>query len=177
MATSGSATPSNALMCGDTILTGGVLTDGGGAAVVEQFDDAGNVIDSGTANLTGGGIWNPPAMHVLNQNPTTQTTVTGASSSTYTISGLKNFSPYTVVVAAVDGSGTVGPPSQQACATPAPVNDFFKIYRESNGQAGGGFCALEAVGAPASSTVAFAGLGAVIVAQIRRRRSRRSRSK
>jgi len=72
----------------------------------------------------------------------------------------------------VDAFGNIGPPSTQACDFPAPVNDFWKLYRQDGGQAGG-LCALEAVGAPVESTIAFAALGALGAAFVRRRRSRK----
>jgi hypothetical protein len=159
-----------------------MLADGGSEAAVAappvEFDDAGNAIvsDSGVAtSTTGGGIWVPPKGHIVNPNPTLGITATGQTINTYTITGLRNGVQYNVVVAAVDNFGNVGPPSMQVCAIPAPVDDFWKIYRTDGGQAGGGFCALEAVGAPAASTVAFAGAGALVVAGLRRRRSKRRR--
>ncbi len=140
-------------------------------------DDAGNVIETDAATVestVGGGIWNPPAGHVLNPDPTLGITSTGESVSTHTVTGLRNGFQYDVVVAAVDNYGNVGPPSTPpVCATPAPVNDFWKIYRGDGGGAGGGFCALEAVGAPVTSSVAFAGAGALVIAGLRRRRSKR----
>jgi hypothetical protein len=57
---------------------------------------------------------------------------------------------------------------------PAPVNDFFKIYREDGGQAGGSFCALDAVGQPAGAPIVGVGLGAVAFAMARRRKRNRS---
>jgi hypothetical protein len=98
------------------------------------------------------------------------TTVSGETAATYTLAGLTNGVTYNVVVAAVDAFGNIGPPSPQNCDYPAPVNDFFKVYRGAGGGAGGGFCALEAVGAPAGSTVAFGGAGALLFAAVRRRR-------
>jgi hypothetical protein len=175
-------TNSDAGACADPLLTTGVvLTDGGTVVATpeptEAFDDAGNIIetDAGSVESTiGGGIWNPPAGHVVNADPTLGVTATGKTNATHTVSGLTNGVPYHVVVAAVDNFENVGPPSSPPqCATPAPVNDFWKIYRTDGGQAGGGFCALEAVGSPAASTVAFGGAGALVVAGLRRRRSKR----
>ena len=171
--TSNGGTCNNALLTGGTPVNSSGSLDGSTPAPVEEFDDAGNVIDSGTVNATGGGIFIPPTGHVLNRDPTLGTTATGATNSTFTVTGLKNFVNYTVVVAAVDNYGNVGLPSTQKCDFPAPVNDFWKIYRTDGGNAGGGFCALEAVGAPAGSTVAFAGAGALVLAGLRRRRSKR----
>ncbi len=84
------------------------------------------------------------------------------------IKGLTNGVHYDVVVSAVDGSGNVGPPSICVTDFPAPVNDFFKIYRQDGGQAGGSFCALEAVGQPAGAPIVGVGFGAVAFAMARR---------
>jgi len=96
----------------------------------------------------------------------------GEATQSYTITGLTNGTTYTVVVSAVDAFGNIGPPSNEACDYPAPVNDFWTLYRQAGGQAGG-LCALEAVGAPASSTVAFGAIAAMVLSLVRRRRSRR----
>ncbi len=181
MAGSGMTTASSGGICADSLLTAGVaLADGGAGATTPvpttTIDDAGNVIetDAAIAEPGLGGIYTPPAGHVLSPDPTLGVTATGESVSTHTVTGLKNGFQYDVVVAAVDNYGNVGPPSSPpVCATPAPVNDFWKIYRTDGGGAGGGFCALEAVGAPAGSTVAFAGAGALVIAGLRRRRSKR----
>ncbi len=182
IAGSGSSTSGNGGTCNDPLLSGGTLADGGtdaaAIAAPEEFDDAGNLIvdDSGISTpTTGGGIFTPPSGHVLNPDPTLGITATGETNSTHTVTGLKNGVHYTVVVSAVDNFGNIGPPSTQVCDFPAPVNDFWKIYRTDGGQAGGGFCALEAVGAPAGSTVAFAGAGALVLAGLRRRRSKSRR--
>jgi hypothetical protein len=168
----------NGGVCNDPALSTGVITagsdsDAAAAVVTQEFDDAGNLLDSGVEQVSGGGIWNPPPGSILNPNATVGTTVTGVTSSTYTVKNLKNGIQYNVAVAAVDNFGNIGPPSTQACATPAPIDDFFKDYVGDGGKAGGGFCALDAVGAPVGSTVAFAGVGAFVAAGLRRRRGKK----
>jgi hypothetical protein len=177
MVATGPSENGNGGTCNDPLLSGGTVVDGGtdeDAAIappIEEFDEAGDLIDSGVPVATGsGGIWTPPAGHIINPNGSTTTTVSGETNSTYTITGLTNGTTYTVVVAAVDNYGNIGPPSIQQCDYPAPVNDFWKIYRTDGGQAGGGFCALEVAGAPAGSTVAFAGAVSFILTFVRRRR-------
>ncbi len=102
-------------------------------------------------------------------------TVIGSSVSAYTISGLTNGATYNVVVAGVDGSGNVGPQSSpEQCDYPAPIDDFYKSYRLDGGSAGGGFCALEAVGEPTGASMVSIGLGALAFALARRRGKRRS---
>ncbi len=168
---------SNGGTCNDPVLSGATLADAGSStpvAPVEEIDDAGNVIDTGVAVVEGvGGIFVPPNGIVVDPNPGTGTTATGATNSTFTVTGLKNGFNYNVAVSAVDNYGNIGPPSTQQCAVPAPVDDFWKTYRLAGGEAGGGFCALEAVGAPAGTTAAFVGAGALFAMGLRRRRSRR----
>jgi hypothetical protein len=127
--------------------------------------------DDGGVVPTSGGISAVSSQYLL--NAVAGMTVTGESSSTYTATGLNNNTVYAVSVSAVDDFGNIGPPSTpQACDFPAVVNDFWTVYTSDGGHAGGGFCALEAVGAPAGSTVAFGALGAGAIAVIRRRRRR-----
>jgi hypothetical protein len=125
-------------------------------------------------NLVGGGNCTPAsaAAYTNTGNPS----VTGLNIGQYVIKGLTNGKNYDVVVSAVDGSGNVGPPSTCVTDYPAPVIDFFKLYREDGGQAGGSFCALEAAGEPAGAPIVGVGLGAVAFTMVRRRRNnRRSR--
>jgi hypothetical protein len=98
--------------------------------------------------------------------------VTGASVSQLVITGLTNGVTYNIVVAAVDGSGNVGPQSGEQCNYPAPINDFYQTYRLDGGGAGGGFCTLEAVGAPTGASVVSMGFGALAFGLARRRRKR-----
>jgi len=70
---------------------------------------------------------------------------TGTSGS---ISGLTNGVQYTVAVAAFDSVGNSGKLSNTACATPSLVDDFFTVYRDAGGKAGGGFCSFSSAGAP-----------------------------
>jgi hypothetical protein len=134
-------------------------------------NEAGEVVeseDAGTA-IVGGGNSGVDTQYL--QNASAGETVSGESRGSYTVTGLQNGVYYAVAVSAVDAFGNVGPPSTpQACDYPAPVNDFWTVYRNDGGGAGGGFCSLEAVGAPAGSAVAFGSIGAIGVALLRRRR-------
>jgi hypothetical protein len=80
---------------------------------------------------------------------------------------------YNLVVAAVDGYGNIGPPSGEVCGKPEPIDDFWKIYRQDGGNAGGGLCALEAVGARASSTAGILLVVGTSALLARRRTARR----
>jgi hypothetical protein len=137
----------------------------GGLSGIGSSGAASGAVASGV-----GGISTILPQYVVGANAVTGSTVSGLTTGSYTVTGLQNGVTYTVAVAAVDGSGNVGPPSTQACDYPALVSDFWRTYRKDGGGAGGGFCAFEAVGAPAGSTVAFVGLGAAAIALIRRRR-------
>jgi len=161
-----SAPTTSTSSCPSVVLTGGIVQDGG---VVQEVDEAGNVIEGGSTSGAGG-ISTIPSSHVVQPNAVTQSTVSGLSASTYTVTGLQDGVTYTVAVAAVDGSGNVGPPSVEACDYPAPVNDFWKLYRQAGGGAGGGFCALEAPGAPVGSSVALFVVAAAAAGAVRRRR-------
>ncbi len=103
----------------------------------------------------------------------TNLTVTGEGGGNYIVTGLNNGQAYNVTVAAVDNYGNVGTSaSPLACGQPAPVNDFWKLYRDSGGGAGG-FCALEAVGTPAGSSAALAAAGLFAGGLVRRRGRRK----
>jgi len=101
-------------------------------------------------------------------------TVPGETATAYSITGLTNNRPYDVVVAAIDGSGNVGPPSLCVTDFPAPISDFYGNYRTAGGSAGGGFCALGAVGLPVGSAGLAGGLAVSALAGWRRRRGRRN---
>jgi hypothetical protein len=151
--------------CNDSNLTAGTTQD----AATEFFEEAGvdgEVVTTGT-NVSGG-ISQVASKYAV---PVSEDglNASGEGTGTFTIKGLTNGVTYTVVVSAVDAFGNVGPPSNEACDYPAPVNDFWTLYREAGGQAGG-LCALEAVGAPVSSTVAFGAVGAICIGLARRRR-------
>jgi hypothetical protein len=173
--------------CGSQVLWGSSssIVVGSSAPVAQadadmdaQMDDSGNPVEAATTTTptSGAGISLVDPHYLRDLNSSTGSTVSGISTGTYTVTGLKNGVYYNVAVSAVDGSGNIGPPSPQSptsCDFPAPVSDFWRIYRTDGGGAGGGFCALEAVGAPVGSTVLFGGLGAAAVAVVRRRRRRR----
>lgn len=157
------------------MLSNNTVVDSGTSSTVITpiFDDAGNEIDAGVSP-TGGGLSNIPAANLVGVE-NDGVTVSGVSVGTYTISGLKNGITYYVAVAAVDGSGNIGPASNVVCDYPAPVNDFWTLYRNAGGGAGGGFCALEAAGEPVPSTAGIAiVIGATALGLQRRRRRKRA---
>jgi hypothetical protein len=189
MTNGASACTSAVLTTGTVTVEGGVVATDIDSSTSEFVNDEGGILvetDSGIEsgiggiatipcqNLVGGGNCNPAsaAAYTNTGNPS----VTGLNIGQYVIKGLTNGKTYDVVVSAVDGSGNVGPPSTCVTDYPAPVIDFFKLYRQDGGQAGGSFCALEAVGEPAGAPIVGVGLGAVAFTMVRRRRNnRRSR--
>jgi hypothetical protein len=89
-----------------------------------------------------------------------------------TVDGLTNGKAYVIGVVARDKIGNLGRMSNVACGTPAQVSDFFSIYRQEGGRAGGG-CS---VAGPRDDAFAFA-VGAVALLGLGlagRRRSTRS---
>lgn len=63
-----------------------------------------------------------------------------AAKSGETAQVLENGTTYAVAVATEDDANNIGVLSQLACGTPQDVTGFFEAYRESGGQAGGGYC-------------------------------------
>ena len=163
--------------CSSVVLTSAIVQDSGVAVAVESLDDAGNVIDSGTSTTVSGGISTIPVANLVG-TANGGVTVADRSTGSYTIRGLKNNITYNVAVAAVDPFGNIGPPSAETCNAPAPIADFWKIYRDDGGKTGGGLCSIETVGAQVPSTTGillFGGSGALLIRRgLARRRSRRS---
>jgi hypothetical protein len=134
-------------------------------------DDATTVLaDDAAAGSTGGGISKIDPRYLYKPDSNTGITIPSQTASSYTITGLVDGQQYNIAIAAVDALGNVGPLSNLQCGTPKLVNDFWKTYLTDNGKAGGGFCALEAAGAPAGSAVFLGGFVAIAAAAWRRRR-------
>lgn len=89
------------------------------------------------------------------------------------VKNLKNGQTYTVGVAGVDSVGNIGPLSNLVCATPEPTEDFYKLYRDAGGTAGGGFCSVGGVGGRTFGgfAIAFASVSALAFALRNRRRA------
>jgi hypothetical protein len=132
--------PPSSTACKSTALAqgtdGGAPVDDGGASV----DGDSAALDSGgAAAASGGGISAiSPAYLVPGDVPgdTTDVTVGGGSTGSFTMTGLTNQTWYGVSVAAVDSLGNVGPTSGQKCDFPDSVSDFFDTYRQDGGGAG-----------------------------------------
>jgi hypothetical protein len=181
LSTGGTTTTGGAAACNSTVLTGGITQPNTTVAATTEFDDAGNVIDSGEVEQGTGGIATIPCDNLVGTSCTAgqpvysaqNVSVTGESDSHFNLSGLTNGNMYTVAVSAVDLFGNPGPPSTEACATPEPVDDFWKLYREAGGRAGGGFCTVNTLESPVGMSTALFGLGFIAVGAARRRHRRR----
>jgi hypothetical protein len=162
--------------CSSVLLTSGIVQDSGTAALEELGEDGDAIeTEAGSSTTRSGGISTIPSVNLVGVE-NGGATVPDESTGSYTIEGLKDNSTYTVVVAAVDGFGNIGPPSTEACNSPAPIEDFWKIYRDDGGTAGGGLCSVEEIGANVPSTtevLLFGGCAALLV----RRRTARWRSR
>jgi hypothetical protein len=88
---------------------------------------------------------------------------------------LSNGKTYAVAVAATDSFGNVGQLSAPICQYPEATSDFWRDYRNSGGQSGGSFCAVEGPGLPVGSFTAL-GMGLAVGASAWRRRKRDRRA-
>jgi hypothetical protein len=175
----------------DSGVTGTLPTTVSDDAGIDAGVDSG--VDSGTISLTGTTATNVPEVAGISFISASQLAfyATGATTNSYTFNNLHTGDQYAIGVAAVDSYGNVGPLggaiSPQtgavtgglvACSVPTPVEDFFTRYGLDGGTAGGGFCALGAVGQPAPFFASVFGVGIAIAGLGRaRRRGRRARSR
>jgi uncharacterized protein (TIGR03382 family) len=160
--------PDSGPMCHDSNLAGAITEDAGSVAEAGSqpvLDEAGDLLEA-SVEEGAGGISTVPAQYLY--KATSGFTIADKSVGQYTLEGLVDEVTYTVVVAAVDGTGNVGPPSSEVCDYPAPVKDFWQNYEQAGGGAGG-YCALESVGKGGSPLAGVAGLVA-LAAMVRRRR-------
>lgn len=87
-----------------------------------------------------------------------------------------NDKTYAVAVAAIDSFGNVGTLTDVTCATPGATSDFWQLYRDSGGQAGG--CSTEATGAPGGGVLLAIPMVALLGSLVRRRvRGRKGESR
>ncbi|MDB4998171.1 MAG: hypothetical protein JWM74_5603 [Myxococcaceae bacterium] len=167
-ADSGPAAPTTETTCVDGGLDDGGLDEAGNPTPPQPIDGGCTTInvtpDAGDTNV------DPTCPKPTFKNECAR--VGGNTSTNAILSGRTNGTRYTVAVAATDAFGNSGTISTASCATPGPVDDFWKKYREAGGQAGGGFCALEHVGAPAGMSLFALVTAAAAVSFVRRRRRR-----
>lgn len=116
----------------------------------------------------------PTTALVAGELPSSDRDCGGISNSMATeghVKGLTNGHAYSIGVAGVDSVGNIGPLSNVVCATPEPTDDFYQLYRDAGGTAGGGFCSVGAVGKRAvGGAFALAALsGVALVLRSRKR--------
>jgi len=92
--------------------------------------------------------------------------IAGSTGSSIRVSQIGGQAPvngkvYAVAIAAIDSFGNLGEISPQICQYPEETSDFWRDYRGSGGQSGGGFCSIEGPGFPAGSFGVLA-LGIVV---------------
>jgi hypothetical protein len=155
----GGCSSSSVLVPGTAGVT--AVTDEAG---VTTYEEASTITDEAGTQLLSGGAMKlpPPSQYLCGQG--------GPASSQVNLLNLRDGVYYNVAVAAVDALGNVGPLSNVPCGEPVPVNDFWKLYYEAGGRAGGGFCSAEGAGTPAGTSGLGALMIASIVAMVRRRR-------
>lgn len=91
----------------------------------------------------------------------------------HTVEGVKNYVTYRVAMSAVDRVGNAGDLSEVRCVRAVPVDDFYRLYREAGGEAGGG-CSVKPPGRTRGVFAAIAAFGALALTRSRRRNSARS---
>ena len=133
----------------------GGATGSGGAPATPGDGCSSSVLTPGEA---------PPEGHECGS--TSETSTNGEAT------GLVNGQTYAVAVASVDNYGNVGVLSSIACGTPEPVTGFFEAYRDAGGQAGGGYCAMNA----GKSRLSAALVGLALLGLVFRRRRQTPRA-
>jgi hypothetical protein len=144
--------------------TSTAVTNEAGETIFEDAESTTTVAEEGGVAINGGTMKLIDPKYICGQ--------TGGTSTSINVEHLKDGYYYNIAVAATDAAGNVGPLSNVACGEPVPVADFWRLYYEAGGRAGGGFCSAEGVGVPAGTS----GLGVLMVASMvaivrRRRRS------
>jgi hypothetical protein len=81
-----------------------------------------------------------------------------------------------VAMAATDSFGNLGELSSPICQFPEQTSDFWRDYRNSGGESGGGFCSVEGPGVPVGSFSLMC-LGIVIGISSLRRLQRRAKGR
>jgi hypothetical protein len=151
--------------CPSTILVSGVTGDAGAQVAIAGDAAATDSTDASfvATNVTGTAPSAQALAHLY-------TTLGDGTATQYTLKGLKDGYNYTIAIAAVDNLNDNGPLSVPACAIPSPIDDFWTIYRDSGGLAGGGFCALEGVGVPTGAGIFGIAMAGALLGSVRRRR-------
>ncbi|HEX3597181.1 MAG TPA: hypothetical protein VHU80_18865 [Polyangiaceae bacterium] len=143
-------------------------TGSGGASSAMNAPDAGRTCSASSAIVPGSDPVYPNSLarYACGSVPSGQ--------SGGTVTHLVDLVDYSISVAAVDQVGNVGVFSNQVCAVPAQLTDFFQLYRQAGGRAGG-VCSLSRPPMPVKSNAAAVALVLGLAALARRRRHSNSR--
>jgi hypothetical protein len=158
------------LAAGFTVGTSYTTTTTGDAS--STGDDGSNGDNAGTSTATTSTTGPAGISEISTQFEVPSGEIDDVTQTSLTLDGLTNGIKYVVVVTSVDGSGNFGPASTPVCNMPSPVSDFYSTFRQANGGAPSGSCALEGAGIPVHApafAVAFVG---ALAAWLRRRRMR-----
>ncbi|MCS6899168.1 MAG: hypothetical protein RMJ98_03685 [Myxococcales bacterium] len=141
---------------GGEVGSGGAGFGGSGGSGVSSGDGRTNCAPAQgsscpSVNLIGGKILKNPEKYLCGS-------ASGLSATKGSVSNLTNFQRYTVAIAAVDGVGNVGPLSPLVCETPQPIDDFYKVYRDAGGRAGGGYCQVNLTELPRGGSLPLLGV-------------------
>jgi hypothetical protein len=156
------------------------IVPGGGTASTDTTDDSG-VVDDTTDDDGGVVLTNvtPPPANIGQYSCGPGANLGTQTSSEAILSGLKNGVTYVVGVAAYDVVGNIGPmgvgSGANMCGEPAKGLDFFDVYKQDGGGAGGGFCSFDKTQPVGTSAFAIVGL-ASLVSIIRRRNKNKSKT-
>lgn len=130
--------------CSDASTDGG--DDGASDAAPACTTPVATPVTSATIDASPSPSCGAVSAFVVGAPPTTSDvqcgSVAGAAATSFTITGLTNFTEYEVAVGSVDAVGNVGPLSTLGCAEPQPVEGFAENYRSAGGTGGGGFCSM-----------------------------------
>jgi hypothetical protein len=164
----GGCSTSTVLVSGGTSTNLVATTNEAGQTVYEEAGTTDDIVEEGGVAVSGGNMKLIDGKYLCGYG--------SASSTTVNVTGLKDGYYYNIAVACVDGSGNVGPLSNVECGEPVPVADFWRLYYDAGGRAGGGFCSAEGVGTPAGTSGLGVLMAASMVAMIRRRTARKGDS-
>ncbi len=161
---------------GSLINAGGAFFETGGAGGTAGTTGTGTTATPQTvANCSSSSVLQPGVSPISPTNLGSYScgSVSGIIANSGTVGGLVNNFNYVVAIAAYDQVGNVGVLSQNTCGTPVNVTDFFELYKQAGGKAGGGICSVSFTENPARTGIVFVGSVLALMGAARRIRRRR----
>jgi hypothetical protein len=159
---------------GGVCVSSEIVSGGGTVSSTGTTDDSGVVDTSGEGGTTTVTGVTPPPADIGNYACGKNANLASPTSTEAVLQGLKNDVNYVVGVAAYDVVGNIGPMAVPMCGSPAKGLDFFNLYNQDGGGAGGGFCSVDKSEPVGTSAFAMVGV-ASIISILRRRRNKKSR--